>query len=50
MLNQEENLFPQQGRWTHVALINSFVDFAKKALSEDSAENDVGAADPVLFN
>lgn len=50
VFNQEENLFPQLGRWTHVALVNPFVDFAEKALSEDSAENDVAAADPVLFN
>lgn len=50
MFNQEENLSPQLGRGTHIALINSFVDFAEKALSKDLAENDVAAVNPILFN
>lgn len=50
MFNQEEDLCPQLGGGTHLALVNPFVDFAEKALSQDLAENDVAAVDPVLFN
>lgn len=41
---------PWLRRRTYVALVNSFVDFPEEPLSQDSTQNDVAAADPVLFN